>query len=136
MEFGQEYLKAQRNGQSYLLNTYQPTTVFTANGEVQTQEEATVYVTSLDSFVTVKLLDDTPAVLSLGKLCQDHRYSYEWTTGQKPQLIKDGRRIKMQRGKLRTNRCPWFIDKLFKVSHTHISCISIAGSRASRINKK
>ena len=25
------------------------------------------------------ILDDTPAVLSLGRLCQDHGYSYEWT---------------------------------------------------------
>ena len=33
------------------------------------------------------------AVLSLGELCEDHGYSYEWTSGQKPQLIKNGRRI-------------------------------------------
>ena len=71
-----------------------PTTVGTANGEVQTKEEATVYVKQLDLFVTVKLLEDTPAVLSLGKICEDHGSSYEWTSGQKPQLIKDGRRIK------------------------------------------
>ena len=43
--------------------------------------------------MTVKLLEDTLAVLSLGKLCEDHGYSCEWTVGQKPQLIKDGRRI-------------------------------------------
>ena len=71
-----------------------PTTVVTANGEVQTTEEATVYVKELDLFVTVKLLDDTPAVLSLGKLCEDHGYSYEWTSGHKPQLTQSGRRIK------------------------------------------
>ena len=28
------------------------------------------------------------------KLCEDHGSSFEWTTGQEPQLIKDGRRIK------------------------------------------
>ena len=44
--------------------------------------------------MTVRLLEDTPAVLSLGKLCEDHGYSYHWTSGQKPQLMKDGRRIK------------------------------------------
>ena len=44
-----------------------PTTVMTANGEVQTREEATVYVKELDLFVTVMLLEETPAVLSLGK---------------------------------------------------------------------
>ena len=49
-----------------------PTTVVTANGQVQTNEEVTVYVKELDLFVTVKLLEDTPAVLSLGKLCEDH----------------------------------------------------------------
>ena len=42
-----------------------PTLVVTANGEVQTQEEATVYVRELDLFVTMKLLADTPAVLLL-----------------------------------------------------------------------
>ena len=43
-----------------------PTTVITVNGDVQTNEEATVYVKELDLFLTVKLLEDTPAVLSLG----------------------------------------------------------------------
>ena len=35
----------------------------------------------------------SPAVLSLGKLCEDHGYFYHWTSRQKPQLIKEGRRI-------------------------------------------
>ena len=43
----------------------------TANGEVQTNEEAQVYVPDLDLFVKVQILDDMPAVLSLGKLCED-----------------------------------------------------------------
>ena len=70
-----------------------PTTVVAATGEVQTKEEATVYVKELDLFVTVKLLEDTPAILSLGTLCEDPGYSSEWTSGQKPHFIKDGRRI-------------------------------------------
>ena len=70
-----------------------PTTVVTANGEVLTKEEATVYVRELDLFVTVMLLEDTPAVLSLGKLCEDHGHKYHWTRGQKPLLIKNGRKI-------------------------------------------
>ena len=41
--------------------------LMTANGEVQTREEATVYVKELDLFVTVMFLDETPAVLSLGR---------------------------------------------------------------------
>ena len=51
------------------------TTVMTANGEVQTREEATENVKKLDLFVTVMLLEETPAVLSLGKLCEDHGYT-------------------------------------------------------------
>ena len=60
---------------------------------VQTREEATVYVKELDLFVTVMLLEETPAVLSLGKLCEDHVYTYHWTSGQKPHLTKNGKRI-------------------------------------------
>ena len=67
--------------------------VITANGEVQTHEEATVYVKELDIFLTMKVLENTPAVLSLGKLCDENGYSYEWINGQKPHLIGDGIRI-------------------------------------------
>ena len=70
-----------------------PTIVITANGEVQTHEEATVYVKELDIFLTMKVLENTPAVLSLGKLCDENGCSYEWINGQKPHLIKDGIRI-------------------------------------------
>ena len=70
-----------------------PTIVMTASGEVQTHEEAIVYVEGLDIFLTMKVLENTPAVLSLGKLCDENGYSYEWINGQKPHLIKDGIRI-------------------------------------------
>ena len=63
------------------------TIVITANGEVQTHEEATVYVKELEKFLTMKVLENTPAVLSLGKLCDELGYSYEWINGQKPHLI-------------------------------------------------
>ena len=69
------------------------TTVIKANGEVQTHEEATVCVKELDIFLTMKVLEDTPVVLSLGKLCDEHGYSYEWINGQKPHLIENGIRI-------------------------------------------
>ena len=76
-----------------LTKSCSPTTVITANGEVQTHEDATVYVKELDVFLTMKVLENTPAVLSLGKLCDDNGYSYEWINGQKPHLIKNGIRI-------------------------------------------
>ena len=76
-----------------LTKSYSPTIVITANEEVQTYEEAIVYVKELDIFLTTKVLDNTPAVLSLGKLCDENGYSYEWLSGQKPHLIKTGIRI-------------------------------------------
>ena len=65
-----------------------PMTVMTANGEVQTREEATVYVKELDLFVTVMLLEEKPSVL------EDHGYTYHWTSGQKPHLTQNGKNIK------------------------------------------
>ena len=76
-----------------LTKSCSPTIVITANGEVQTHAEAIVYVKELGTFLTMKILENTPAVLSLGKLCDENGYSYEWINGQKPHLIKDGFRI-------------------------------------------
>ena len=76
-----------------LTKSCSPTKVINDNGEVQTHAEAIVYVKELDIFLIVKVLDNTPAVLSFGKLCDQNGYSYEWINGQKPHLIKDGIRI-------------------------------------------
>ena len=76
-----------------LTKSCSPTIVITATGEVQTHEEATVHVKELDIFLTMKVYENTPAVLSLGKLCDENRYSYEWINGQKTHLIKNGIRI-------------------------------------------
>ena len=65
------------------------TTVMTANGKVRTNKEATIYIKQLDSFVIVMLLQETPAVLSLGKLCDEHGHTFHWTSGQNPHLIKN-----------------------------------------------
>ena len=76
-----------------LTKSCSPTIVITANGEVQMQEETIVYVKELDIFLTRKVLENTPAVLSLGKLCDENGYSYDWINGQKPHLIKNEIRI-------------------------------------------
>ena len=39
-----------------------PTIVITGNGEVQTHEEATVYVKELEKFLTMRVFENTPAV--------------------------------------------------------------------------
>ena len=64
-----------------------PTTVVTANGEVQTEEEAIVYVREWDLFVTVMLSKIHRPFFHSEKLCEDQGYSYHWTSGQKPLLI-------------------------------------------------
>ena len=75
-----------------LTKSCSPMIVITANGEVQTHEEATVYVKEFFYFfLTMKVLENTPAVLSLGKLCDENGYSYEWS--KKPHLILNGIRI-------------------------------------------
>ena len=84
-----------------LTKSCSPTIVITANGEVQTHEEATVYVKELDIFLTLKVLENTPAVLSLGKLCDENGYSYEWLNGQKPHLILKRDSDTVQYGELR-----------------------------------
>ena len=85
-----------------LTKSCSPTIVTTANGEVQTHEGAIVYVKELDIFLTMKVLENTPAVLSLGKLCDENGYSYEWINGQKPHLIRERDSDTVQHGELRS----------------------------------
>ena len=60
--------------------------VVTANGEFQKIDEAQVYVHDLHLFVTVQPLENTPAVLSLVKLCKD--YKCDQPSGSEPRLTK------------------------------------------------
>ena len=90
------------------------TTIITANGEVQTNEDATVYVYDLDFFVTIQILEDTPEVLPLGKFCEDQRYSYEWTSGQQIQLINNVRKYKCNTENF-CECCPRIIDRFYTV---------------------
>ena len=70
-----------------------PTVEMTANGEVQARKVTKVYVKELILFVTVMLLEDTPVVLSVGKLCENHGETYHRTSGLKPHPTKNGRKI-------------------------------------------
>ena len=66
-----------------------PTTVITANGSIDTTEEATVHVNDLEMFVAVQLVEDTPVVPSLGKSCGENVCSHERQGGQTPNLVKN-----------------------------------------------
>ena len=88
-----------------------PPTVTSANGEVQTNEEAQVYVHDLHLFVTVQIFDVTLAVLSSGKLCEEHGCTHAWASGQKPHLTKNGKRILCETT-FRPRCCPRIVVKL------------------------
>ena len=99
-----------------LTNSCSPTIVITANGEVQTHEEATVYVKELEKFLTMKVLENTPAVLSLGKLCDENGYSYEWINGQKATSHFKRDSDTLQHGELRSycgSRLVKFVLRIF-----------------------
>ena len=85
-----------------LTKSCSPTIVITANGEVQTHEEATLYVKELDIFLTMKVLENTPAVLSLGNLCDENGYSYEWIKWSKTTSHQKRDSDTLQYGELRS----------------------------------
>ena len=101
--------------------------MMTANGEVQTREEATEYVKKLDFFVTVMFHEETLAVLSLAKLCEDLGYAYHWSSGQKTHLTKNGKRIDCNI----SNYVPFVVPRLSASSSTTPARTSSSSSQDS-----
>ena len=63
----------------------------TASGQIQAEWECKVIIEDLQLSVWAVMTDgDTPAILSLGRLCHEEGFSYEWPEGEVPMLIKDG----------------------------------------------
>ena len=91
-----------------LTKSCSPAIVITANGEVQTHEEATVYVKELEIFLTMKVLEKTPAALSLGKLCDENGYPKEGFN-VKNHNSKKRDSDTLQHGELRSNRGSWLV---------------------------
>jgi len=72
----------------------QPVQLMTANGPVEACQVADIYVEDLDFVVTALILDDSPPLLSLGKLTKDNGFDYIWRSKQPPCLISpQGRKI-------------------------------------------
>ena len=71
------------------------------------------------------LLEETPAVLSvlpLGKLCEDHGYSYHWTSSQKPHLTKKKKaRELIAIYRTTYQSLSWFIDEFLHVIYSYFS---------------
>jgi hypothetical protein len=62
----------------------------TANGVITARHEADVYIVELDDNVTVVLMDNAPPVLSLGKLCIENGWAYQWEPGSKAPVLTKG----------------------------------------------
>ena len=103
------------------------TTVITAHGKVQTSAEAQVYDHDFELFVTEQILEDTPAILSFGKLREEHDYSYEWACGQNPLLTNNGTRLKYNTEKLRSHGYPRIVIKLERKFVFHIVTTGLIG---------
>ena len=100
----------------------------TANGDVLAKEEATAYVRELDLFMTVLLLEKNPAVLSLGKLCEDHGKTCRWTSGQKPHLTENGKKFDCSI----SNYVPFVVPGLSTSSSTTPTPTSSSSSSSSQ----
>ena len=93
------------------------------NGEVLPKEKATVYVREYELFVTVKLLEDKPAVLALGNSAKITGI-ITMGQGQKPFLIKNGRKIDSNT----TNYVPFVVPGLTTSSSSSCSSTSPTNS--------
>ena len=62
-----------------------------AGGEVCADEAADVYVVELDVTVEALLLVDSPAVLSLGQLCDHDGFNFHWLSRQPAYLERNGK---------------------------------------------
>ena len=70
-----------------------PIPITTANGEVKIHAQVYVYVKELGIFVWAYVLDCECSVLSLGMLCDDEGFTYQWVPNTPPTLTRDGFRV-------------------------------------------
>ena len=108
-----------------------PTVVVTAKGEVQTFEEAQIYVHDLGLFVTAQLLDATLAVLLLGKTLRRPRIYLR--VGQRSKTTVDqGREDNcIQNGQFCTSCCSRAVRQFWKQSVFNIDIAGFVVTRSS-----
>ena len=59
----------------------------TANGPTSTSDVAEIVVDELDETVKPHVLDETPAVLSIGRRCMKVGYAFHWMPGKLPFMV-------------------------------------------------
>ena len=74
-----------------------PVSLLTANGVFQANDQANLDIPLLGITAKPYVLDDSPAVISVGQLCIDHDWSFIWPSNDTPYFKKpNGQRIKLQ----------------------------------------
>ena len=70
-----------------------PICLATANGSTRADEEADLTVDALHKPFSAYILDETPAVLSVGVRCMQQGYSFVWPADGKPYFIRPDRKV-------------------------------------------
>ena len=69
----------------------------TANGNTSSELAITFDIETLAECALVRILDSTPAVLSMGMRCMRMGYSFHWPAGYNPVFIRpDGKHVKLK----------------------------------------
>ena len=71
------------------LPTYDDTVVnfHTANGVTSSTKRSDIKFEAFDEPAQAHILEDTPSVMSMGKRCVDHGYSFIWPSGKTPYML-------------------------------------------------
>ena len=75
-----------------------PISLITANGSTEANEIADVKLSALPETVQPYVLDQTPAVLSVGTRCADQGYSFAWPANGNPILVRPDEKVVQLRG--------------------------------------
>ena len=65
-----------------------PLYLTTANGLIEVKTQVPMTVSGLDVNVHALLLDNSPEALCMGRLVEEHEYSFIWVHGRRPYFIK------------------------------------------------
>jgi hypothetical protein len=82
--------------EQYLLRS-EPIEFFTANGSTTSMFEYQMVLDNLDEQLEVRVLDNTPAVLSVGRRCMEDGYTFVWHPGKLPYFVlPSGKRVPLE----------------------------------------
>ena len=66
--------------------TSRPVRLSTANGKIEVDTVVDIYIDELDVTVEAFVLEDSPPILSIGRLCKHHGFACVWAGDQDPVL--------------------------------------------------